>query len=112
MIITALTTSKKRIVVKALNSGGIGPFLILAWTKVDKVSIFLSPESKPLPRVKAVTMKSSKLKVIESRNPDKTPGRISGTITFPNACLGDAPKSKAASYKLGSIWINFGLTEI
>ena len=57
-------------------------------------------------------MKSSKDNVIASKNPEKTPGIISGTITFASALLGEAPKSNAASYKLGSICCNFGLTEM
>ena len=103
---------KKIIVVKDLISTGIGPFLILAWTKVDKVSIFLEPESKPLPRVKAVTMKSSSDNVMANKKPENTPGMICGTTTLDKALLGEQPKYNAASYKDGSIWINFGLTEI
>ena len=57
----------------------------IVMTKVDKVSIFFSPDNKPAPRVKAVTIKSSRDKVIESINPLKTPGITSGIITFPKA---------------------------
>ena len=63
-------------VVKALISGGTAPFLILAWTKVERDSIWLVPDKRPLPLVKAVTMKSSKERVKERRRPEKMPGRI------------------------------------
>ena len=105
-----LETIKKIIVVNGLISGGIGPFLILACTNVEIVSIFPAPESNPLPLVNAVTIKSSKDRVIESMKPLKTPGKISGKTDLVRACLGAQPKSKAASYKDGSICCNFGLT--
>ena len=38
--------------VSALIAGGMGPFLILAWTKVERVSMVFSPEKSPAPRVK------------------------------------------------------------
>jgi len=93
----------KMIVVKARIVGGTGPFLILAWTSVDKVSIVLSPDNNPAPLVKAVTMKSSKDRVMDNKNPDKMPGMISGMTTLNKAFLWVQPKSKAASYKAGSI---------
>ena len=108
---TTNKTTMKMIVVKARIAGGIGPFLILAWTKVDKVSMVFSPLSKPAPLVKAVTMKSSSDKVMAKRKPERIPGRISGKMTLKRACLWVQPRSRAASYKAGSICWSFGLTE-
>ena len=44
-----------------------------------------------------VITKSSNDKVIEIKKPEKIPGIISGITTFHKACIGVAPKSKAAS---------------
>ena len=75
-ITTPKATTIKIIVVSARISTGIGPFLILDCTKVDKVSIDASPLNNPGPLVKAVMIKSSKDKVIDNRNPDKIPGKV------------------------------------
>ena len=82
---TAKTTTKKMIVVNALISTGIGPFLILACTKVDNVSIWLSPLNKPAPLVNLVTMKSSRERVMASKKPEKIPGKVSGKMTLVKA---------------------------
>ena len=72
-------------VVRGRIVGGMGPFLILAWTKVDGVSMVFYPEKSPAPRVKAVTMKSSRDKVMASKKPLAIPGMISGSVAFTNA---------------------------
>lgn len=78
-------------VVSALIAGGIGPFLIFAWTRVERVSIFAAPLNKPLPLVNAVIMKSSNESVIAIKNPLKTPGTISGSTALLKAWDGVQP---------------------
>ena len=84
-------------VVRGRIVGGMGPFLILAWTKVDRVSMVFSPEKSPAPRVKAVTMKSSRESVMASKKPEAMPGRISGRVAFKRAWRWVHPRSRAAS---------------
>ena len=54
--------------------------------------------------------KSSRDIVKESRKPETTPGMMSGKITFQNACSGEAPRSRAASYVDLFVCFNFGIT--
>ena len=64
----------------------------------------------PAPLVKWVMMKSSKDMVNASRKPESTPGMISGNTTLKNAYMGEAPKSRAASYVYLSVIFSFGMT--
>ena len=63
----------------------------------------------PLPVTKYEITKSSKLIVNAINAPATIPDVICGTTTLVNACIGVAPKSSAASIKLGSKDLNFGI---
>ena len=65
----------------------------------------------PAPFVKCVIIKSSSDIVKASKNPDITPGNISGNTTLKNAVSGVAPRSRAASYVTLSVCLSFGITE-
>ena len=80
------------------------PLLTSEYTRVDIVFI-------PAPFVKCVIIKSSSDIVKASKNPDITPGNISGNTTLKNAISGVAPRSRAASYVTLSVCLSFGITE-
>ena len=65
----------------------------------------------PAPFVKCVIIKSSSDIVNASKNPDITPGNISGNTTLKNAMIGVAPRSSAASYVTLSVCLSLGITE-
>ena len=65
----------------------------------------------PLPVVKYEMTKSSKLIVNAMSAPETIPGLICGTMTFASAWNGVAPRSIAASMRLGSSERSFGVTE-
>ena len=77
--------------------------LLIVQTSVE---IFFTP----LPVTKYEIMKSSKDIVKAMSAPDTTPGMICGTMTFHIACVGLAPRSIAASARLGSSPRSFGMT--
>ena len=56
-------------------------------------------------------MKSSNDIVKAIKAPEMIPGLICGTMTFVNACQGVAPKSMAASAKLSSKLLSFGIID-
>ena len=63
----------------------------------------------PGPVVKNEITKSSNDIVKAIKAPETIPGMISGTITLIRACHGVAPRSNAASGRLGSIWRSLGM---
>ena len=64
----------------------------------------------PLPVTKKVTAKSSRENVRAIKNPAKIPGVINGKVTLVRTFQLLAPRSLAASIKVGLISISFGRT--
>ena len=60
--------------------------------------------------VKNVTAKSSRDIVNARMKPEIMPGLSIGSSTFLRAWKGVAPRSRAASYIFGFIWVSFGST--
>ena len=89
MNISSVSTVRKITVERAYMEGRM-PRRTSLYIRVERVLI-------PAPFVKCVIIKSSKDMVKASKNPDRTPGRISGKTTLKKADTGPAPKSIAAS---------------
>ena len=84
--------------------------LIDGFTLFDIVYTRMEMLLTPLPVTKYEMIKSSKLIVNATSAPEIIPGIICGTITLVSACHGVAPKSSAASARLGSNDRSFGIT--